>query len=290
MKSLAILGKNGQLGSILLNQLESSDNWEVSGFDRSQCDLTDKKSIQTCFKNTNFNHIIIAAAYTQVDLAETEKSLAYKINVQAIKTLTETLMEQEHPPLIVYISTDYVFNGQGTKPYKTDDPIEPINYYGQTKWEGEQVLREHYPNHCIIRTSWVYSTVGHNFFKTMYKLSESRKNLQVVNDQTGCPTYAKDLASWILKLLDKHEEEIQGKTLHLSNQNPTSWFHFAKKIFQLKQWNGQLDSVKSNAFPTVAKRPKYSVLDCSESIDLIGELPSWQDGLERCYKAFLKSQ
>jgi len=216
------------------------------------------------------------AAYTSVDKAEQENELAYKTNAESVGLIAQ-YCAKTHTKLIT-ISTDYVFDGNGVSPYTTDTKTNPINYYGYSKWMGEQLALSNCAETIVIRTSWVYSTHGNNFVKTMLRLMADRPELNVVSDQIGSPTYAADLANTIIKIIERIElGHAHYGIYHYSNSGVISWFDFATAIAKQGNKSTIVKPIPSSAYPTPAKRPFYSVMDCSKLVKDYGiELVEWQ--------------
>ena len=258
-----VTGKNGQLGqSIDKIVRENQYDDEFIFVARDELDLSREASIVSYFDNNNFDIIINCAAYTAVDKAEEEVELANQVNHLAVKQLAEIAKVQQVK--LIHISTDYVFDGKSNKPYKETDVTNPINVYGQTKLAGEQAVQEAMlTNAIIIRTSWVYSEFGNNFVDTILRLGEERDELNVVNDQVSSPTYATDLASAILEIIQNKEfkETIQATQIyHYSNEGEISWYELAKEIFKLSNIKCKINPIKTNQYPTPAKRPGNTVM------------------------------
>ena len=226
--------------------------------------------------------IINTAAYTAVDKAETETNLAHTINAEAVAELA-SIAKNKNIPFITY-STDYVFSGNATSPYTTDTPLAPINFYGQTKADGELMALAANPDAIVIRTSWVFSSHGNNFVKTMIRLMKERDSLNIVGDQKGRPTYAKDLAFASIQILnDVNAGAIIKGIYHYANAGETTWFDFAQKIKALAGLDCQLTAINSDQFPTPAKRPAYSVLNTQKiEKDLNLHIPHWELALSDC--------
>lgn len=233
--------------------------------------------------------VVNAAAYTAVDLAEEQADVAFKVNRDAVRAMAEALAKRSVP--LIHVSTDYVFDGQASKPYTEQDPVSPLGVYGESKYAGEVAVREANEKHLIIRTSWVFSQFGKNFVKTMLNLMEQRDEIRVVNDQTGCPTSAHDLAWAIIKLsgLVVAKDFDQFSTYHLSSGQSQTWFEFANRIQKVAShvwgddWKGKdcrITPVPSSEYPTVAKRPGYSVMSSQRFVGSFGiQLPTVEESL-----------
>lgn len=282
MKPLIIVtGKNGQLGFELKQLAASLENkYHFIFTDRELLDLSNPSSIEPFFEQFQPNYFINCAAYTAVDKAETEKEMALTINATAVGEIAKCC-EKQHCKLIT-ISTDYVFDGKGTSPYKTDTPTDPVNYYGYSKSVGEELAQKNNPSSIIIRTSWVYSEHGNNFVKTMLRLMKDKPDLKIVNDQIGCPTYAADLAKAIISILEEDQRGNQHQDIyHYSNTGIISWFDFAVAIKKLANHPTVLYPITTAEFPTPAKRPAYSVMDTSKIAKDFGiGLSHWEDSLK----------
>ncbi|EDP69542.1 dTDP-4-dehydrorhamnose reductase [Flavobacteriales bacterium ALC-1] len=245
----------------------------------SDLDITKKTHVQSVFNSIkDLDYCINCAAYTAVDKAEEDTINAYSVNVLGSKNLAEACYEYE--VTLVHISTDFVFNGTVPvpQPYSEDSNTGPLSVYGETKLKGEKVIAETIKKHFIFRTSWMFSEFGNNFLKTMLKLATERNEINVVSDQIGSPTYARDLAKVILCFIEK-EYKNYG-IFHYCNRGSTTWYNFAKEIFSLSQKGVKLNKVKTKDYPTLAARPKYSVLDTSKIEQTLGVTPlKWEDSL-----------
>ena len=280
---IVVTGKNGQLGSEL--QLLAPlfvAAYDFLFVDRSQLDLSSNDSIDNFFAAHTPSVVINCAAYTAVDKAETDREAAFQINGTAVGKLAAHAAAVN--ALFITVSTDYVFNGNGTSPYLPSDPTDPINYYGESKAVGEQLALVNNPSSIIIRTSWVYSRFGNNFVKTMMRLMGERPSLHVVGDQIGAPTYAADLAAAIMHMVAQKVAGNQHSGIyHYSNSGNISWYDFAVAIAKLIHSNCAVTKIGSEAFPTPAKRPRYSLMDCSAIIQDFGvQQPAWEDSLKTC--------
>jgi dTDP-4-dehydrorhamnose reductase len=279
---ILVTGANGQLGWELSQAAASFPEFEFVFVDRNAMDLSKPNELKGIVELFEPDAIINTAAYTAVDKAETEKDLAKTVNADAVAALA--LIAKEKKIAFITYSTDYVFNGNATSPYLPDTQRAPVNFYGSTKADGEQMALEVNPNSIIIRTSWVFSSHGNNFVKTMMRLMKERDSLNIVGDQKGRPTFAKDLALATIHLIQKLNEgkEIKG-IYHYANTGETTWFGFAEKIKALAGLECDLNSISSDQFPTPAKRPTYSVLD-TQKIEavLAAPIPHWELALEEC--------
>jgi dTDP-4-dehydrorhamnose reductase len=280
---IVVTGKNGQLGSELELLAPLFDGqYEFLFVDRSQLDLSSNESIDNFCASHKPAVVINCAAYTAVDKAETEKELAYQINATAVGKLAAYCNKIN--ALFITISTDYVFNGNGVRPYLPADATDPVNYYGETKAAGEQLAIVNNPESIIIRTSWVYSRFGNNFVKTMLRLMKERPSLNVVGDQIGAPTYAADLAVAIMQVVT---QKLNGNThtgiYHYSNGGNISWYDFAVSIGEMSNSKCNINRIKSIEFPTPAKRPQYSLMSCRSMIhDFLVQQPDWKASLQVC--------
>lgn len=280
---IVVTGKNGQLGSEL--ELLAPSFIEQYNFlfaDRSALDLSSNDAIDNFFAVHKPTVIINCAAYTAVDKAESDKDAAFQINATAVGKLAAHAASLQ--ALFITISTDYVFNGNGTTPYLPSDATDPINYYGESKAAGEQLAIKNNPESVIIRTSWVYSRFGNNFVKTMLRLMRERPSLNVVGDQIGAPTYAADLAAAIMQVVtQKLAGNKHAGIYHYSNSGNISWYDFAVAIGEIIHSNCVTTKIGSEAFPTPAKRPHFSLMNCSNIMEDFGvKQPNWKESLDFC--------
>lgn len=287
--TLLITGANGQVGQELLQLAHQFPQFKLIGVGSTQLDITDKKAVATFFATQPIHYCINCAAYTAVDKAESETQQATAVNVEGVRHLAMAC--QQHGAPLIHLSTDYVYHGDSPYPIKEDAPTHPQSVYAQTKLAGENVgLSLHHPT-MVIRTSWVYSSFGHNFVKTMLRLGQERDQLQVVFDQIGTPTYAKHLAEAILQIIDQvQQQKITPQTLHgifnYSNEGVCSWYDFATFIFQTAGINCQVFPIESKDYPTPAKRPPFSVLNKGKIKATFGlSIPHWAIGLKSCLEA-----
>lgn len=282
--NILITGSKGQLGSEFKNIKKSYNSFNFFFTDIKECDITNKKSISEYINYKNIYCIINCAAYTNVDNAENEIEKAKKLNDVGVQNLVEIC--QDNNIKLIHISTDYVFDGKTNKPYTESDLTNPISVYGITKLEGEKKLINSNVDGIVIRTSWLYSTYGKNFVKTMIGLAKKNSVIRVVNDQFGCPTYAKDLAETCLKILLKNKKiSFKNRLYHFSNIGMISWFEFAQKIFNILNIDIKLISVNSREFKSLAHRPNYSVLNKERIIkDFNLKISNWEKSLKECLK------
>ncbi|MCP4748584.1 MAG: dTDP-4-dehydrorhamnose reductase [Desulfobacteraceae bacterium] len=271
---LLIIGNKGQLGKDLTAKADLLC-YEHVGVDLPDFDITDKKSIRKVMENYGpFDAAINAAAYTAVDDAEQNAKIAFAINQTGAANLASACTDYNLP--LFHVSTDYVFDGKSMNPYRPCDPISPLGIYGQSKAAGEKAVRDVLPEHVIVRTSWLFGLYGNNFVKTMLALGKTHQTLKIVDDQAGCPTYAADLANVLLKAAyDVVQGNTRWGTYHYCNKTVLTWYAFARRIFTLAKAYTTLkvDSIfpiLSKDYPQPAKRPQYSVLDCTSFCETFG--------------------
>ncbi len=280
MSNILVTGSNGQLGSEIKELSYDSDN--VFFFtDADELDITDKKAIESFVEINKIDVIINCAAYTAVDKAEENETIADAVNHLAVKYLAEISKDRELK--LIHVSTDYVFDGKNYKPYLEDDVTNPPSVYGKTKLDGEKALQEISPqNSIIIRTSWVYSSFGANFVKTMLKYGKERDELRVIYDQVGTPTYARDLAKAILDILPQLDNE-KPEIYHYSNEGVLSWYDFAKEIMKMAKIKCEIVPIETHEYPLPAPRPHYSLLNKSKIKKTFNiTIPFWKDSLSEC--------
>ena len=242
-------------------------------------DIANKDLVDQGIVQLKPDYLINCAAYTAVDKAETDKELAFAINADAVKYLAQACTDSGVK--FIHISTDYVFNGNGKEPYKENDALSPINVYGESKLKGEKEAIAGNRDVIIIRTAWVYSAYGSNFVKTMLRLMKSKREINVVADQVGSPTYAHDLAEAILQIISSGKW-VEG-IYHFTNNGVISWFDFANEIKNLTSLDCKVNPIPTEKYPTPAKRPKYSVLDKTKIQQTFGiKLKDWKESLKKC--------
>ena len=271
-----ITGSSGQLGSELKDLWMSNKEYDLVFLDRAELDLSKPEDIEQILSQQKPDYIIHSGAYTAVDLAETELELANTVNHLA--TLEIAKYAEKNAVKLIYISTDYVFPGNVDMALEEDFPTDPINVYGETKRKGELAVLQHGENGIIIRTAWVYSVYGKNFVKTMLNLMHTRDEINVVSDQIGTPTYAYDLAI-LIKQIVKGGNWVPG-IYHYSNEGRISWYDFSVAIRDLENLSCKINPIASSAFPTAAKRPRFSLLS-KEKVKRVFrvKVPGWKDSL-----------
>lgn len=280
-KKWLVLGASGQLGQEWCAFLEREKR-EYRGYSRKQLDITDKKQVQRALKNVRPDVVINTAAYTKVDQAEDEKELAERVNVVAAGELARICADAGS--LLIHYSTDYVFPGrmadrrQYPQGYPESFPADPVNWYGQTKWQGEEAIRAVGGPHLILRVSWLCGVQGNNFVKTMLRLGRERDHLKVVKDQLGCPTFAGPAVHNSMALI---KQKFEG-TFHISSKGETSWYELARTIFALKGIGVELEAISTEDWPTPARRPAWSRLDIRQLADVSGtRILPWKEELEK---------
>ena len=282
MANILVTGSNGQLGSEL-RELSLEYKYNFYFTDSSVLDITDFIKVKEFIETNKIDVIVNCAAYTAVDKAEEDEINADRVNHLAVKNLA-TIAKNKRIKLI-HISTDYLFDGENFKPYVEDDSTNPTGVYGKTKLNGENAMREINPkNSIIIRTSWVYSSFGANFVKTMLRLGKVRDSLGVIFDQVGTPTYARDLAKTILDILP-HITNDRVEVYNYSNEGVLSWYDFAKEIMKMAKIECQINPIETKAYPTPAKRPHYSLLNKAKiKKEFNLTIPYWKDSLDECLR------
>lgn len=274
---ILVTGKNGQLGSELQDLQAKYPQYKMVFVDREEMDLSNPLQIEQVLETEKPNLIISGGAYTAVDKAETDVDLCAAVNHLAVKTLGTWAAINNAK--VIHISTDYVFDGTSEVPLKETDTPDPINVYGLTKLKGEEALVASGAAYVIIRTAWVYSTYGANFVKTMMRLMSEREEIGVVADQVGTPTYARDLAQVIMKVAEA-DVFVEG-VYHFSNEGKISWHEFATAVKEIKGYTTTINAIGGEAFPTPAKRPKFSLLDKTKIKEVYHvNVPNWKDSLK----------
>jgi dTDP-4-dehydrorhamnose reductase len=279
-----ITGSNGQLGSEVRELAANYSKLDLVFKNSHELDICNFDELQNFIIKNNIISVINCAAYTAVDAAEEDEQIAKKVNAKGVFNIVKAL--QKVNGKLIHISTDYVFDGNHFLPYKESDPVSPIGVYGETKRAGELAVINSDIDSIVIRTSWLYSSYGNNFVKTMLRLGNEKENLGVIFDQVGTPTYARDLAKTCLEILcgDSSEDiSKNGSLYHYSNEGVASWYDFAISIMELGGKNCKVNPIQTKDYPTLAKRPQYSVLNKSKiKIDFKIEIPYWRDSLKDC--------
>ena len=288
MNPVLVLGKSGQVATALAG-LGSIAGRPVICIGRDEADICDARAVDEAFEAHRPALAVNAAAYTAVDAAESAPDEAHAVNADGAGHLAQACAGQGIP--LIHLSTDYVFDGRGERPYREDDPVAPLGVYGRSKLAGEELIRARFDRHLILRTSWVFSASGGNFVTTMLRLGAERDELGIVDDQKGTPTFAGDIAAAISALAEQilsAGDEAAWGTYHMSNAGHTTWYGFAREIFACAEAAGRevpsvVKPITTEDYPTPATRPRYSILDTTKLRTTFGiELPTWQDALARC--------
>ena len=282
--NILITGSNGQLGSEIKDLVTNYKNFNFFFMDLPELNICKSEELNTFIVDQNINTVINCAAYTAVDKAEKDEHTAQKVNSEGVLNLVNALKKVNGK--LIHISTDYVFDGNHSQPYKESDPVSPVGVYGETKRAGELAVLNSSIDALVIRTSWMYSVYGNNFLKTMLKLGHDKDELGVIFDQVGTPTNASDLAKTCLDILAYSKEaniNSKGNLYHYSNEGVTSWYDFSKAIMELGSIDCKIRPIETKDYPTTAKRPHYSVLNKSKiKIDFNIQIPNWRDSLDKC--------
>ena len=276
-----VTGVKGQLGHDVMNELEKR-GYEGIGVDVEEMDITDRETVERVMREVHPDKVVHCAAWTSVDDAEDKVELCRKINAYGTENIARMCKELSAP--MIYLSTDYVFDGEGTRPWEPDDERHPLNVYGQTKYEGELAVEKYLDAYFIVRIAWVFGVNGKNFIKTMLRLSETHDTITVVDDQVGSPTYTYDLARLLVDML---ETEKYGR-YHATNEGLCSWYEFAKEIFRQAGREVKVIPVSSEEYPAKAKRPHNSRMNKDKLREMgFAPLPAWEDALSRYLKEIL---
>lgn len=280
--NILVTGSNGQVGSELQALANTYPNFSFVFVDKKDLDIGDKNAVQAFFEAQTFEYCINCAAYTAVDKAESDTDTAHLVNALGPQNLAVAC--QKHQTRLVQISTDYVYHSNQNFPFKETDATSPESVYGRTKLDGEKLAVDNNPETIIIRTSWVYSSFGNNFVKTMIRLGNDRDQLSIIFDQIGSPTYARDLAKAILDIIQQNPSNFTG-IYHYSNEGVCSWFDFAQAIFELEDIECKTNPIETKDYPTPAKRPHFSLLNKNKiKATFALEIPYWRDSLKACLK------
>jgi len=285
MSKIIVLGASGQLGQCLKHVSAEMDITNIAFPDETEGNILNTETLKQLFEKHQPKYCINCAAYTAVDKAEDELELARKINKTGVANIAALC--KEYDTALIQISTDFIFTGNSPHPLIETDPTEPISVYGLTKLEGEQVIFPLTEKYFILRTSWLYSEYANNFVKTMLKLGKERDELKIIADQVGSPTYAIDLASAVLQIIESGSNAYG--IYHYSNEGVTSWYDFAQGIFDISKTEVKTFPIRTAEYPTKAMRPAYSVMDKAKIKKTFGiEIPYWRHSLEKCIAALAK--
>lgn len=281
---IAVTGANGQLGRELVHLSGEYSDFEFHFYSRTAWNITSRNQSEQILNQIKPDFLINTAAYTKVDLAEEEAQRCFEINAEAPKMLAELCKNTDTQ--LIHISTDYVFNSNNLRAFKEEDLKNPIGVYAQSKSKGEDLIYQLNPRSIILRTSWLYSSYGQNFVRTMIKLGQSHKTLSIVADQIGSPTYARDLASCILQICFQniHSEKLPASGFfHYCNEGQCSWYEFAKEIFSYLSLDINIKPITTKEYNAKAWRPAYSSLDCTKIKHTFSmQIPHWKDSLHNC--------
>ena len=279
--TILVTGANGQMGNeiqILVPRFHAYDFLFVT---KEELSIADSDAMAKYFSKHVIDYCINCAAYTAVDKAESDSANAFLINADAVSTLA-TICKKNNTQLI-HISTDYVFDGTASQPYKETDNTNPVSVYGKSKLQGEELAMQNAPSTIIIRTAWLYSSFKANFVKTMLRLMKEKESINVVSDQFGCPTYAADLAVAIMQIIASNQSNNNPGIYHYSNAGVTNWYEFALAIKKLTGSSCIVHPISTAQYPTAAKRPAYSVLDTAKIKETFKlDIPNWETSLQKC--------
>jgi dTDP-4-dehydrorhamnose reductase len=294
--NIVVVGRRGMLGRDVVGSLKNT-GLTVAALDSTVIDITKRESVHSVLSRISAPRLLInCAAYTAVDKAESESEAAFAVNRDGSANLADECERLGIP--LIHISTDYIFNGESDRPYKEEDAADPLNVYGRSKWEGEEAVRSRLAEHVIVRTSWLYGFGGANFVKTMLRLGRERDELEVVSDQYGCPTWSFDLAECLVRIAERvllGSEDASWGTFHFCGEGVTTWYEFALAILdeaRRRESSGiaRVSPVPGSSYPTVAVRPRYSVLYCGKIEVSFGiRPPPWEKSLARLMDKFYKS-
>lgn len=293
-KTILVTGANGQLGCEMQAISIEYPLYDFLFVTREALPIDDEAALTKYFSTHQIDYCVNCAAYTAVDRAETEPEKAFLINAVAVGNLAKLCRQQG--VTFLHISTDYVFDGTSTIPYQEQDRVSPVNLYGASKQKGEALAIHNNPDSIILRTSWVYSSYGSNFVKTMLRLMRERDSIQVVSDQLGCPTYAADLAAAIMQIIEQLQQSpsllsqgaAAGHIFNYSNQGVINWYQFALAIQELSSSKCTVHPIPSSQYLTPAKRPHYSVMDTSKIQRTFHlDIPHWKNSLQKCINLLL---
>jgi dTDP-4-dehydrorhamnose reductase len=283
-----ITGANGQLGQAIQRIAEGYDH-QFDYTDVDELDITNRLMVDEYFLKTKPDIVINCAGYTNVEKAESEPEIAKSINCDAVGILANAAVK--HSVKIIHISTDFVFDGTQKRPYLETDQPNPVNVYGKTKYGGEMKLIKSQTDGLILRTSWLFSEYGHNFVKNIHDLAKMREEIRVVNDQYGSPTYAKDLANIIMKLIESDKWENGCEVYHFCNRGEASWYDLAQEIVKISNLNCKIIPVSSEEYGSKVKRPGYSILDTSKISEKFSlEIRPWKETVGECLRRIRRGE
>ncbi len=291
-KTVLVTGSNGQLGNEIQVIANQYNNLNFLFHDIQTLDICNFEQLDQLFQNQSINFIVNCAAYTAVDKAESEYDKALHIN--ALGSINLALIAEKYSAKLIHISTDYVFDGKHYLPYHEDFPTNPISAYGRSKWEGECEIEKTKAKSLIIRTSWLYSTFGANFVKTILRVARERQEIKVVFDQIGSPTNAADLAKAILDIVNQSvtdENNFKTGIYHYANEGVCSWYDFAFEVIKFANISCKVIAIETKYYPTPTQRPAYSVFNKSKIKQTFGiEIPHWRQSLKNCVSTLLAKQ
>ncbi len=281
MKNVLVTGAEGQLGKCIKDASISYENLHFTFASQADLDITNHRAIDRYFDSNRIDYCINTAAYTNVEKAESDEKNAYEVNANAVEKLVSVC--NNHKTTLLHVSTDYVFNGKKKSPYIEQDPTGPINVYGSSKLKGETFITDRSERYFILRTSWLYSQYGHNFFKTILKYAQEGKDLTITTEQIGTPTNANDLAVALIDIIQIGNQDYG--VYHYSNSGEATWYDFAEKIVNLSGQLNKTKLAKTNHYRTFAKRPEYSVLNLDKFESVFNkECEHWEKSLESLFQ------
>ncbi len=282
MKTVLVTGASGQLGRCIqkIAKNESHINWLF--MDSAKLNIASESDLENVFNREHIDYCINCAAYTNVEKAESDQEKAFEINAEAVKRLAENC--KKHGSVLIHVSTDYVFDGEGNKSYKEEDITNPINVYGASKLKGEQYIQDTLDQYFIFRTSWLYSEFGHNFYNTILRKAEEKATLNITTAQKGTPTNANHLAALIVDLIKEGNKNFG--LYHYSNLGETTWYGFAEEILKVSNNLKNVTLNQDNSYKTIAARPEFSVLDKTKlKFNLKVEIPTWEEAVSELYNS-----
>lgn len=287
MTKILVTGSGGQLGSELQILSEKNPALEFTFTDVADLDITREENVMSFFRLHKFDFCVNCAAYTAVDKAEEDREKCDLINITGVANLAEAC--QALGAALIHISTDFVFDGTAYRPLREEDGTNPVSYYGLSKLKGEQAVQQILNSHIIIRTSWLHSAFGGNFVKTMLQLAKTKTELNVIADQVGSPTYARDLAQTVITIIEK--ENPTFGLYHYSNEGTASWYDLAVAVFEYADIAIKVNPIRTEQYPTPAKRPHYSIMDKAKIKSAFGvEIPHWRQSLSECLGAIRQQE